>query len=838
MIETALLTALPLAAINLFLAALVFCRQPRQLPNQTFALFVVTIVAWSIPVQLLYASPAAAASIWYKRLPFVAASLIGSSFAVFCGVFPDVKSLRAHRGSWVIIAFGALMAGLSLTPLIVEDTSIPETGQVQPHYGPLYPLFGAFMIAAFGYGLRTLTTKWRASRGRSKLQIQYLWLGACLLICTGGMTNLVVPALTGNSRLGVYGPYSSLLLVGFTAHAIIRHRLMDMRVVIRQSVTYGLSAAAAVGIIWGLVIALDKGLEVRLQLASPLLPLLIGVAGAIAFHPVRTTFQHVFDRYCYRQEYDYRQAIRMMSQVLASLLRIDPLCERLSMFILTTLNVEEVNVYLCHEPSCIEQRSYQHISNGEYGHTAALSMVSPSLIALLAHARQPVLQDELTLWADADEQAHLDEEFRLLGSKVLIPLSVQTDLAGFIAVGEKRSGDPFFSQDIEFLATIGHQAGAALKRAQLHEEVTWMKEYNESILHHMESGLVVVSHDNVITVLNEAAARMLVIRATEVVGQPLEKLIPCGLGLPLLETLLEKTVYTNHEVTLMTGSGQTLPVVLSTSILHGENDQPSGGILAFNDLSQIKALEEEKRRIERLASIGAFMSGIAHEIKNPLVAIKTLAELLPEQYGDEEFRDTFTKVTLSEVDRIDALVRRLRSLSSGSTVPLHPLNILVPLEETLSLVSGELTRHQIKVVRDYVPAVPPIMGDHDQLKQVFVNLCLNSVEAMGAGGTLMVTVESQCQHVGQPSELIIRVTDTGPGIPAEHLSTIFDPFFTLKEQGTGLGLAICRGIIDCHRGSIRAANSSEASGAVFTVKLPVAQGVEGYESTVIGSEQA
>jgi signal transduction histidine kinase len=308
--------------------------------------------------------------------------------------------------------------------------------------------------------------------------------------------------------------------------------------------------------------------------------------------------------------------------------------------------------------------------------------------------------------------------------------------------------------------------------------------------------------------------------------------------LPLLETLLEKTVYTNHEVTLMTGSGQTLPVVLSTSILHGENDQPSGGILAFNDLSQIKALEEEKRRIERLASIGAFMSGIAHEIKNPLVAIKTLAELLPEQYGDEEFRDTFTKVTLSEVDRIDALVRRLRSLSSGSTVPLHPLNILVPLEETLSLVSGELTRHQIKVVRDYVPAVPPIMGDHDQLKQVFVNLCLNSVEAMGAGGTLMVTVESQCQHVGQPSELIIRVTDTGPGIPAEHLSTIFDPFFTLKEQGTGLGLAICRGIIDCHRGSIRAANSSEASGAVFTVKLPVAQGVEGYESTVIGSEQA
>jgi PAS domain S-box-containing protein len=454
------------------------------------------------------------------------------------------------------------------------------------------------------------------------------------------------------------------------------------------------------------------------------------------------------------------------------------------------------------------------------------------LIALLTRTRQPILQDELTLWADASELEQLHEEFILLHSKALIPLSVEQEVAGFIAVGEKRSGDAFFSQDIEFLATIGHQAGAALKRAQLHEEVTWMKEYNESILRHMESGLVVVSHDNIITVVNEAAARMLGIRTTEIVGQPLDKLILCGLGLPLFDTLLEKTVYTNHEATLITGAGQTLPVILSTSILRREDGQPSGAILVVSDLSQIKALEEEKRRIERLASIGAFMSGIAHEIKNPLVAIKTLAELLPEQYDDEEFRETFTKVTLNEVDRIDTLVRRLRSLSSGSTVPFHLVNLLTPLEETLSLVSGELTRHQIKVVRAYQSPIPPIMGDHDQLKQVFVNLCLNGVEAMGDGGTLIVTMGSQGKHMGQPAELIIEIADTGPGIPAEHLATIFDPFFTLKEQGTGLGLAICRGIMDHHRGSIAAANRLDGSGAVFTVKLPVAQGVEGYESIV------
>ena len=230
------------------------------------------------------------------------------------------------------------------------------------------------------------------------------------------------------------------------------------------------------------------------------------------------------------------------------------------------------------------------------------------------------------------------------------------------------------------------------------------------------------------------------------------------------------------------------------------------------------------------------MSGIAHEIKNPLVAIKTLAELLPDQYDDEEFRDTFTKVTLNEVERIDTLVRRLRSLSSGSTVPLHPINITVPLDETLSLISGELMRRRITVVRDYQSPLPPILGDHDQLKQVFVNLCLNGVEAMQMGGILKVTVRRSGICNGLSGEVSVRIDDTGPGIPAEHLATIFDPFFTLKEEGTGLGLAICRGIIDYHRGAISAANSPEGSGAIFTVKLPVAQGAEMYESIVTGGE--
>jgi hypothetical protein len=462
--ETTLVTALPLWAINLSLAGIVYFQHPRKATNQAFAMFVLIVVGWSLCVKMFYGSTTHPSGLLWGRLAFAAASLIGSSFAAFCQIFPDQRRRSLNKVCWLNILLGVLWAGLSLTPLVLRDVVISVAGDMQRHYGPLYQLYTVFLLAAFGQGLWMLTAQWWTARGHNRLQIQYLWLGLCLSLGGGTITNLIIPAVMQSSRPSAYGPYFSVFLVGLTAHAIIRHRLMDIRVIIRQSVTYGLSAGAAVGIIWGLLVVMDKGFEVRLRPSSPFLPLMIGVAGAIVFHPVRTAIQHLFDRYCYRQEYDYRQAIRTISQVLAGLLRIGPLCERLTTFILNTLKVEEVAVYLCHDQSFIEQRSYQHVSHGEQGQIGVLSLVSPSLMALLAHARQPILQDELTLWADASELEQLQEEFMLLHSKVLIPLAVEQEVAGFIAVGEKLSGDPFFSQDIEFLATIGHQAGAALKR--------------------------------------------------------------------------------------------------------------------------------------------------------------------------------------------------------------------------------------------------------------------------------------------------------------------------------------------------------------------------------------
>ena len=246
----------------------------------------------------------------------------------------------------------------------------------------------------------------------------------------------------------------------------------------------------------------------------------------------------------------------------------------------------------------------------------------------------------------------------------------------------------------------------------------------------------------------------------------------------------------------------------------------NGAIAVLNDHSRLKALEEEKRRADRLAAMGAMATGIAHEIRNPLVAIKTFAELLPERSDDEEFKSTFAKVAVKEIHRIEKLLGRLRALAVPAAFNLHPVDLQVPIAETLDLLRGEADRRRVRLVVEIEPDLPPIMGEPDQLKQLFLNLFLNALDVMASGGTLSVSVRADRERPDR-GLVTVRVTDTGPGIPREQLTRVFEPFFTTKSSGTGLGLAICRSIADAHRAALWAEAGPAGVGTAFVVQLPV-----------------
>src|SRR5712691_2617864 len=231
----------------------------------------------------------------------------------------------------------------------------------------------------------------------------------------------------------------------------------------------------------------------------------------------------------------------------------------------------------------------------------------------------------------------------------------------------------------------------------------------------------------------------------------------------------------------------------SSSIFHGQDGEPLGALMVLTDITTLKRLEMQIRRSDRLASLGTLSAGMAHEIKNPLVSIKTFAQLLPERYQDSDFRETFFSLIGHEVDRIDSLVNQLLRFARPAKPLLKPMHVHEVLEKALLLVGHRLHQKEIKLIRSWRAEVDTIRADADQIEQVFLNFFINALDAMKTGGSLTVSTEIASTDtwpaalpgnpVGVQEILRITVEDTGSGIKPEDVSHVFDPFFTTKDYG-------------------------------------------------------
>jgi nitrogen-specific signal transduction histidine kinase len=250
----------------------------------------------------------------------------------------------------------------------------------------------------------------------------------------------------------------------------------------------------------------------------------------------------------------------------------------------------------------------------------------------------------------------------------------------------------------------------------------------------------------------------------------------------------------------------------------------------MRDLSRIWQLEAEVRRGETLAAAGRMAVGLAHEVRNPLGAIRGAVQLLGRELGPESPLREYTQVLLSEVDRVNRIIEMLLDLAKPAPIRPLPLN-LHQLLERIALLSEETARERrVAIVRRYDPSLPPILGDEDRLVQVFHNLVRNALEAMAGGGQLTLATRVSLNPLfgkvdlggGQRAMVEAQVIDEGPGIPAAVRARIFDPFFTTKERGLGLGLAICHQVLEQHRGAIQI-DSAEHRGTIVTCFLPIAR---------------
>jgi signal transduction histidine kinase len=225
-------------------------------------------------------------------------------------------------------------------------------------------------------------------------------------------------------------------------------------------------------------------------------------------------------------------------------------------------------------------------------------------------------------------------------------------------------------------------------------------------------------------------------------------------------------------------------------------------------------LQENLRRLDRLANLGLVSAGLAHEIKNGLVAVKTYVEILLEKGEDTEMATMVRR----ELKRIDALASQMLKLSAPKSTLRNTLPVHEVLDHSLRLLEHQMSGRMIVLKRDYRARPDTVRGDESQLQQAFMNLVLNGMEAIGNNGELTVRTEI-FPNGTERGRLKISFQDTGPGIAPEHLSLLFEPFFTTKKNGTGLGLAISRRVAEDHQGSIEVA-SGPGGGSIFIVSLP------------------
>jgi len=232
--------------------------------------------------------------------------------------------------------------------------------------------------------------------------------------------------------------------------------------------------------------------------------------------------------------------------------------------------------------------------------------------------------------------------------------------------------------------------------------------------------------------------------------------------------------------------------------------------------AQREQLLVEVRKGDQLKAVATLAAGLAHEVKNPLAAIKTFTEHLTTHYDDPAFRAKFQTIVGGEVERINRIVQQLLEFAKPVPPKLAPLQLVPLLEQTLDFLGQDCLARRIEITRDY-QSPGPLLGDASQLKQVFLNLFLNSLEAMnGHGGQLTLTTRQD------GAELICTVTDTGTGIAPEHLAHLGEPFYTTKPQGTGLGLAVVQGIVKEHGGRL-AISSTPGQGTSVSLFLPLLQ---------------
>jgi signal transduction histidine kinase len=446
------------------------------------------------------------------------------------------------------------------------------------------------------------------------------------------------------------------------------------------------------------------------------------------------------------------------------------------------------------------------------------------LVRWLDRQAHLVCRPHLAHVANPQERLLLQRALDAVGAEVILPLPGKQGLLGWVFIGHRATGLPFAPRDLTDLAVMGEHLATLLENALLYAEIALQKTLAENLLEAVPVGIVAASEDGTVRWFNRAAEGILGLTAAATVNRPVEQA-----GSRVADAVRRALDGTLPDQPLAWTDAATRRTIQASVHRVGRDHAHLGAMLLLTDATRERLLRERQEELDRHAFWNDLAAAMAHEVRNPLVAISTFAQLLPERYNDEEFRQEFHAIVTAEVQRLNLIITQI---SSFAHPPVPTFRDLAPSqvaeqarEHARSLLPASAPSIEVKIEAD----LPLLRADETALTEGLGHLLVNACEALARRPGGKVVLHVRRTGAAGLGALAFAVSDTGPGIPDEMRDKLFSPFGTTKARGLGLGLPLARRAAVDHGGQIEV--DSTPQGTTVTLLLPLERGVSDHAET-------
>jgi two-component system NtrC family sensor kinase len=776
----------------------------------------------------------------------IAGWLAPALFLHFCLTFPEPRPWFKRRWGWISLAPSLYVPGAILTLVAAGFSSgllvSPGNSALDIRDALDRSWMGLLTATYLVSGLVLQTGYRRAEDPIIRQQLKWLRNGMLFGFAPFAVLNAIpfVLDLPFSPALTVWSNYAvvTLPLIPLTiAIAIVRYRLMDVDVIFRRGYAYTLATLLVLATFYGVVFSLGSLVQKNFKDLGNTGLITVMLIATFLFQPLRNWIQERLDRYFYRDRYDYRRTLIEFARELNSETDLDNMLKSVADRLMQTLSIRHVAFFLA-EPSEGDSPSTTEpavaspwrlrMSLG----SSALPLHSPGSLDLnfldwpeFSQKHAPYIFFERTRYhLDAiagSWPATVRQTIADLDLNYYMPCTVRGRTIAFLGVSRTEKGEFLSSDDVELLQTLSNYVGIATENASLYrslkqkvDEYERLKEFSENIVESINVGILAAGLDDRVESWNTQMERLSGIGRADAVGRTLTELFPAALVEQFERTRGERRIHHLDKFALDTRNGESSMNIAIAPLVSRDNEQ-IGRLVIFDDVTDRAELERRLVQADKLSSIGLLAAGVAHEVNTPLAVISTYAQMLAKQVADDDQKSRILEKIARQTFRASEIVNSLLNFSRTSTSELVEVQLNRVIQETLSLLEHQLKKAGIEVRTKLDPILEPVKGNPGKLQQVFLNLILNARDAMEPRGVLEVSTRAGENGV------VVEVIDSGHGIAPEHLSRIYDPFFTTKsaKKGTGLGLSVTYGIIQEHGGAIEAI-SRPGEGTCFHLEFP------------------